>query len=207
MATLVYTAGAAESNKLIAVAALNTKFADVSTFLNTTKINDDNIQDAGISGTKIKAATITAAKLDATTEVITSQFADGSVTRAKRITADQDLSASTGSFSTSSTTYATALLGWSIAVRAGRPMLICLRGGTVEAVTVDGAIMFYEVITAATLAEYDVDSSAGKVPGAAYSFIYYSATNVNLNVMLLAKTTGVGSMDLTDCYMAAQELL
>lgn len=56
---------------------------DIETFLNVTKIDDDNIQDSGITAsTKLLDGTITAAKLG-TDSVITTKIADDAVTAAK----------------------------------------------------------------------------------------------------------------------------
>jgi microcystin-dependent protein len=56
---------------------------DVETFLNTTKINDDNIQTSGITGsTKLVDSSVTAAKLDADS-VTTVKILDAAVTTAK----------------------------------------------------------------------------------------------------------------------------
>lgn len=56
---------------------------DIETFLNTTKIDDDNIQDAGITASsKIIDATITTGKLGAAS-VTTAKIADSAVTTGK----------------------------------------------------------------------------------------------------------------------------
>lgn len=57
--------------------------SDIETFLNTTKLNDDNIQNAGITGsTKLIDASISTAKL-ATSAVTTAKINDDAVTNAK----------------------------------------------------------------------------------------------------------------------------
>jgi microcystin-dependent protein len=57
--------------------------SDVETFLNVTKINDDNIQTGGITGsTKLADTSVTAAKL-ATDSVTTAKIVDSNVTTAK----------------------------------------------------------------------------------------------------------------------------
>jgi len=64
----------------------------IETFLNVTKINDDNIQDAGITGsTKLVNSSVTAAKL-AASAVETAKINDLAVTTAKLA----DLSVTTG---------------------------------------------------------------------------------------------------------------
>jgi microcystin-dependent protein len=56
---------------------------DVESFLNSTKLNDDNIQDAGITAsTKIIDSTITTAKI-ATNAITTVKITDANVTRLK----------------------------------------------------------------------------------------------------------------------------
>lgn len=63
----------------------------ISTFLNTTKLNDDNIQDGGITGsTKLLTASVSEAKL-ATGAVTTTKLADSSVTTAKIVDANVTL--------------------------------------------------------------------------------------------------------------------
>ena len=56
---------------------------DIETFINVTKLNDDNLQDAGITGSdKLVNASVTNAKM-ASNSVDTTQLVDGSVTNPK----------------------------------------------------------------------------------------------------------------------------
>lgn len=75
---------------------------DVETFLNTTKINDDNIQDGGITGTdKIAAGSVGEANL-ASSSVATAKIADSAVTTAKI----NDLAVTTAKVAAGAITYA-----------------------------------------------------------------------------------------------------
>lgn len=101
---------------------------DIENFLNVTKINDDNIQNAGITGStklvdasvtsaKIASAAVSTSKIDdsavttakiadanvttakiADANVTTAKLADGAVTAAKRAALNYQLSASSGLF-------------------------------------------------------------------------------------------------------------
>lgn len=116
MATLSITKNWADGEILLE-ADLDEIKTDVETFLNTTKINDDNIQtsgitasskliDASISTAKLADSAITAAKIasDAVTtakildsNVTTAKIADANVTKAKLATAARDKTTSSKS--------------------------------------------------------------------------------------------------------------
>jgi hypothetical protein len=140
----------------------------VETFLNTTKITDDNIQDNGITAStklvdvsvsteklaassvttskildanvttakiadanvttvKIADANVTTAKI-ADANVTTAKIADGAITPAKRAALGQQISASSGSFSTSTGSYVD-VTNLSVSITTtGRPVFICLIG-------------------------------------------------------------------------------
>lgn len=69
--------------EVLTEADLDAFLDDIETFLNVTKINDDNIQNSGITGsTKLLNTSVTAAKL-ATDSVTTLKIADQNVTTAK----------------------------------------------------------------------------------------------------------------------------
>lgn len=67
---------------VILSAEVNANFNAVATFLNTTKINFDNIQDSGVTTAKIADGAITAIKL-ASDSVTTAKILDANVTTAK----------------------------------------------------------------------------------------------------------------------------
>ena len=68
MPALTYSDGDFATNDTMSSTVFNNKFNAVSTLLNTTKLDDDNIQDAGITASdKVIDATVTEAKLDAST--------------------------------------------------------------------------------------------------------------------------------------------
>lgn len=82
MATLSTTRNYGDGEILLE-SDLDTFLDDIETFLNTTKINDDNIQDAGINAaTKLANSSITNAKI-APDAVTTSKIADDAVDRTK----------------------------------------------------------------------------------------------------------------------------
>lgn len=72
-----------EDGEVLVRADFDAFLDDIETFLNITKINDDNIQNSGITGsTKLLNQSVTAAKL-ATGSVETAKIADDAVTEAK----------------------------------------------------------------------------------------------------------------------------
>lgn len=86
MATLSITKTYSDGTVLNEVDLDNIK-DDIETFINSTKINDDNIQNSGITGsTKLVNSSVNAAKL-ATGAVETAKIADSAVTAAKLATA------------------------------------------------------------------------------------------------------------------------
>lgn len=142
--------------EILLEADLDNIINDVETFLNTTGINDDNIQNAGITASsKLIDGTISTDKLATsavTTEKIaadaidgtliaddsidsehyvdesidTAHIADSAVTPAKRSSLGQQLSSSSGSFSTTSTSD-TDVTNLSVSIpTTGRPVFVGL---------------------------------------------------------------------------------
>lgn len=165
MPTLTITKTYADGDTLFEADLDNIK-DDIENFLNVTKINDDNIQSAGITGStklvdasvssaklasgsvttskindaavttaKIADESITAAKFPGST-IATSYLADSAVTTAKIADANVTavklaapviaVSASSGSFSSSSLTYVSVIACSSITITSGRPVLVAL---------------------------------------------------------------------------------
>jgi hypothetical protein len=88
--------------EVLVEADLDAFLDDIETFLNTTKINDDNIQASGITGsTKLLNQSVTAAKL-ATDSVETAKIAASAVTTAKIA----DLNVTTGKLAADAVTSA-----------------------------------------------------------------------------------------------------
>ncbi len=111
MASITITKSYADGDILYEADLDNFK-TDVETFLNTTKINDDNIQSAGITAsTKLIDGTVTAGKL-ATDSVTTAKIADSNVTTVKiadsNVTTAKiaDLNVTTGKLAASAVTTA-----------------------------------------------------------------------------------------------------
>lgn len=72
-----------EDGEILFGSDLDAIVEDIETFLNTTRINDDNIQNAGITASdKLVDATVTASKL-ASNAVTTTKLIDDAVTQAK----------------------------------------------------------------------------------------------------------------------------
>ncbi len=72
-----------DDGEVLVRADLDAFLDDIETFINTTKVNDDNIQNSGITGsTKLLNASVNAAKL-ATNSVTTAKIEDSAVTTAK----------------------------------------------------------------------------------------------------------------------------
>jgi hypothetical protein len=133
----------------------------VEAFINTTKLNDDNIQDAGITAStklvdgtvtapklasdsvttaKITDANVTAAKLasDSVTtakildaNVTTAKIADAAITQAKRAALGEQVSSSSGTYSTSSISYSDVTnLSVEITTTGRRVRLLLIPDGT-----------------------------------------------------------------------------
>lgn len=81
MATLTVTKSYADG-EILFEADLDAVKESIETFVNTTKLNDDNIQDSGISSAKLADGAVTAAKL-ATDSVTTAKLANDAVTADK----------------------------------------------------------------------------------------------------------------------------
>lgn len=97
---------------ILFAADLDAVIDDIETLVNTTKLNDDNIQDAGITGsTKLVDASVTAGKL-ASNSVTTAKITDSNVTTAKiadsNVTTAKiaDLNVTTGKLAASAVTTA-----------------------------------------------------------------------------------------------------
>jgi hypothetical protein len=123
---------------------VNANFSAVATLLNSTLLDSTNIQTGGIATANLAANSVTGAKLasscaDGTTlqytsstlsikasGVGTSQIADGAVTQAKRASLGQQVSSSSGAYSTASTSL-TAVTNLSVTITTtGRPLFLGL---------------------------------------------------------------------------------
>jgi hypothetical protein len=162
MPTLTITKSYADGDTLFEADLDNIK-DDIENFLNVTKVNDDNIQSAGITGsTKLVDASVSSAKLasasvttskiadeavttakildaNVTTakildsNVTTAKIADAAVTQAKRVALGQQLSSSSGSFSTT-TTGNVDVTNLSVTITTtGRPVFVGCIGDTAVA--------------------------------------------------------------------------
>lgn len=128
-------------------ADVNSNFNAVSTFLNSTKLNDDNIKAGGISAVSLASAAVTGAKLDTTAAdastlevaagsmrakdggITTAKLADGAVTQAKRGTvpyAESASSSNTTTLALNSTFQAVGSLSASITATGSRPINVGL---------------------------------------------------------------------------------
>jgi hypothetical protein len=116
-------------------ADVNANFSAVATFLNSTKLNDDNLKtggvgtasiaDAGVTTAKIADANVTTAKL-ADAAVTTAKLNDGAVTQAKRAALGQQLSSACTSWDTTSTSFGD-VTNLSVSITTtGRPVLLAL---------------------------------------------------------------------------------
>jgi hypothetical protein len=128
--------------------------------MNTTKLDSDNIQTGGIATANIADSAVTAAKLasDAVTtvkildaNVTTAKLAANAVTRAKIESVGQQVSSSSGSFSTSSAAYADVTnLSVSITT-SGRPVfLLIVSDGTSSVSQIAGSSIGLRFMRGAT---------------------------------------------------------
>jgi hypothetical protein len=135
MATLSTTRNYA-ANTVLTEAQLDAAFDSIETFLNTTKLTADNIQNSAITAALIASNAVTTAKINASavttakindSAVTTAKINDGAVTYAKRVALNYTLSSSSGSQTITSGTY-TAITNASAAITTtGRPTLVCLQ--------------------------------------------------------------------------------
>lgn len=80
MPTFTYTVADFVAFTKIRSADVNSRFADIKTFFNTTKLDDSNIQDAGITrATKLKTGTAGAIVVNAASTGVMSELADGAL--------------------------------------------------------------------------------------------------------------------------------
>lgn len=129
MATLTITKNYADGT-LLEEAELDPFINNMQTFINTTKINDDNIQNQGITAsTKLADGTITAGKINAgavtevtilASNVTTTNINDSAVTEAKipasniTIAKIADSTVASADFSANSVTYAKTTLNYNV---------------------------------------------------------------------------------------------
>lgn len=128
-------------------ADVNSDFNSVATFLNSTKLNDDNIKAGGISNVSLASSCIKGANLDTTAAdaatlevaagsmrikdggITTTKLADGAVTQAKRGSvpyAESSSSSNTTTLALNSTFQVVGPLSVSLPATGSRPVNICL---------------------------------------------------------------------------------
>jgi hypothetical protein len=144
MATLSVTKDYNDTD-ILTEAQLDSAFDSIETFVNTTKLDDDNLQDGAVTTDKLASTAVTAAKL-ATGAVETAKIADlavttakindlgvttgkiaaNAVTRAKLENVGQQISSSSGSQAVSSTTFAAITNASDALTTTGRPVVLAL---------------------------------------------------------------------------------
>lgn len=184
---------------------------DLENFLNVTKLNDDNIQNSGITAsTKLVDATVTSAKIasaaittskisdDAVTtakivdanittakildaNVTTAKLADASVTQAKRAALGQQISASCGLFTTASTSYVD-VTNLSVSITTtGRPVMCML--------VPDGGSISAEV------------GSEGAFAGGVNNLAPYCGVRILRDAVTVGETAVQAAIALTNLYL------
>lgn len=178
----------AVSHTTVLSAEYNDNFNAVATMLNSTKLDDTNIQTGGIktdnladnsvTTPKIADANVTTPKIangNVTTpkildaNVTTAKIADGAVTQAKRVALGQQLSSSCGTFTTTSAT-PVDVTNLSVAITStGRPVrleLVAAGGGATSYIAAIGTgsgsacnALFRLVRDATNLFEYNLLAS------------------------------------------------
>lgn len=163
MATLTITKNY-DDNTLLTEAQLDKFIDDPETLLNTTKINDDNIQTAGINGSlKIKDASISTAKI-ANLAVTTAKINTGAVTAAKladssgtdadrSVTSDhiKDLNVTTAKINNSAVT--TAKLAANAATNAKLSSLVA------SVVTLNTSVFYSDGVSSPGTISYDTTTT------------------------------------------------
>lgn len=134
MATLTVTTNYTDDT-LLTQAQLDAAFDSVETFLNTTKLNADNIKTTGITTALLAANAVTAAKINASAittiklddlAVATAKINTLAVTYPKLGPINSTLSDSSGSFSTESSSYVEVTNLSATITTVGRPTMCIL---------------------------------------------------------------------------------
>lgn len=111
------------ANNVLTQAQLDAAFESIETFLNTTQIDDDNIQSAGVGSDSIASNAITTAKINA-----------NAVTRAKLEAVGQQIASSdSGTFNSTNTSYIDVTNATVTITTTGRPVFIfCQSSGSLS---------------------------------------------------------------------------
>lgn len=119
-------------NTTAASAAVNANFNAIATLLNSTKLDYLNIQTGGIATLNLADGAVTTAKL-ANASVATAKLIDANVTRAKLAPVGQQISATCGVFSTTSTS-AIDVTNLTVTITTtGRPVMLVMQGDASDA--------------------------------------------------------------------------
>lgn len=189
MPTLSITKNYADGTALTKT-QLDSAFDSVSTFVNTTKLDADNLQDAIITAAKLASTSVTAAKID-TDAVTTAKIQDASVTKAKLAALGQSVSSSSSTFSTTSLTYVDVTNLTVTFTRKDRPvMLMMIPDGSNPAYVLsaaatnitDSTVKCLNSTTSTNLGEYP----AG-VAGCHYIWIDTSSSTASTTYKIQAK--------------------
>lgn len=100
--------------------------SSIETFVNTTKLDGDNIATGGVTATQLASSAVTTAKID-TGAVTTAKLADSAVTQVKRAALGHQLSSTCGGAYTNATTSYTDATNLTVTITTtGRPVWIGL---------------------------------------------------------------------------------
>lgn len=209
---------------------LDTALTDVETFVNTTKLDSDNIQDGGLDADTLASNAVTEAKINSGA-VTTGKIADNAVTHAKLAARSTGtsvgaggvaISSSCGNYSMTSTTRA-QITNFSVSLTTtGRP--VCLKfipdGSTSEAYVGgqddDASSQFvdiYFVRGGADVAHISLSGSASgvdlflRVPPASVSTIDFPAAGTyTYTAEIKCNNSGVETARVSFCKLVAYEL-
>jgi hypothetical protein len=191
-----------EDSQILTESQLDAAFSSVETFLNTTKLDSANIQDGAIESANISAGSITTAKI-----------ASNAVTRAKLEAVGQQISASCGSFSTTSTTNVDVTNLSVTITTTGRPvMLKLIADGTtghsyIQQATANTRSVLEFIRDSTAIGNYYLgsDGTIILVPSPSISMLDIPAAGT-YTYKLQAKVVGGGTSSVFNTKLAAFEL-
>jgi hypothetical protein len=176
-------------------ADVNANFSAVATFLNSTKLNDDNLKTGGVG---------------------TASIADGAITQAKRASLGQQLSSGSGTFTSTSNSF-TDVTNLSVTLTTtGRPVALllvssdndCYVGAGGAGVGASADLAFLRSST--RIAVHTIYDEGGliRLPGSAFQAVDTGASAGSTTYKVQVKYTGGigGNIAVTNLKLLAYEL-
>lgn len=191
----------------------------IETFVNTTKLDSDNIQSLGIATANLADSAVTAAKIasDAVTtakildaNVTTAKLADSSVTQGKLAALGQQISSSCGSYSNATTSY-TDVTNLSVTITTnGQPVYLSLITieGTGSSLNPDSTAYLKLVRDSTDISEYIIGftGTSGYYAVGGINYVDVVAAGTYTYKLQAKKAVGTTAISVTNCRLIAFEL-